>query len=465
MGCPTLPGEKCEDRHSDWYAWVTNPLIRANPLEFVAGTPVSAGPGFFELFDQDIGRAHDELHNNALRLSIEWSRIFPKSTFDTSGNEALRAIASRDALDYYHAVFAALRSRGMKPFVTINHYTLPDWIHDAIGCNLLFITCAKKGWADREKIVPEIAKYAGFVADEFGGEVDDWATLNEPFSAVVIPSYLAPSPDRSNPPGAHLHVGTAKDAMVAMIEGHARMYDAVHAADTKDADGDGIAAKVGIVYNMQAVAPLTSSKEDTAAADDARYFMNEMFLNGVARGDLDRDWNGNVEHRDDLAGRLDFIGVNYYARYFAQAVPLEQTLGAGLISTKITFNFVTPKIDWHYATGIKEVLHEASQYGVPLVISETGVDDGAGTLSAAWVAQTLGNVRQALKEGVDVRGYYYWSLMDNYEWNHGPTMHFGLYAVDPNDKHRIARDAVRVYGEIAKAGAISNDLAARFQVP
>jgi beta-glucosidase/6-phospho-beta-glucosidase/beta-galactosidase len=447
MGCPTIDASRCEDRHSDWYAWITSPFVKYDPLEFMSREPPTAGPGFYELYDQDIGRAHDELRNDAMRLSIEWSRVFPQPTFGVDG-EALRALADPDALAYYHAQLGALRARGMKPFVTINHYTLPDWIHDAVGCNLDFDGCTKRGWADGATIVPEIAKYAGFVAEEFGGEVDDWATLNEPFTAVIIPSFIMPSPDRSNPPGVHFHVDAAKSAMIAMIEAHARMYDAVHAADQSDADGDGVNAKVGIVYNMQAVAPLTDDDADARVAGDARYFMNEMFLDGAARGDLDRNWDGNVEHRDDLAKRIDFIGINYYALLYAQAIPI-QVPGLDRISPKLTFNFATPKTDFHYPAGIAEVLHEASRYGVPLVVSETGVDDGAGAYDAAWVKGTLGYVKKAMNEGVDVRGYFYWSLMDNYEWNHGTHMKFGLYAVDARDKHRTARDGVRAYGQIA----------------
>jgi beta-glucosidase/6-phospho-beta-glucosidase/beta-galactosidase len=115
MGCPTTAPELCEDRNSDWYTWITRPELLADSSTFLAGTPPSAGPGFFELYPQDLARAADELHSNALRLSIEWSRVFPVSTIGVSD---LHSVASASALAYYHAVFAAMKARGLTPFVT-----------------------------------------------------------------------------------------------------------------------------------------------------------------------------------------------------------------------------------------------------------------------------------------------------------------------------------------------------------
>src|SRR3954467_9742108 len=125
MGCPTLPAEQCEDRASDWYAWVTTPSLLADSGPHLAGTPPSGGPGFFELYPHDLDRARDELHSNALRLSIEWSRVFPVSTIGVSD---LRSVANPAALAYYHALFAAMKARGLRPMVTLIHYTLPAWL-------------------------------------------------------------------------------------------------------------------------------------------------------------------------------------------------------------------------------------------------------------------------------------------------------------------------------------------------
>src|SRR5262249_35045608 len=153
--------------------------------------------------------------------------------------DALRAWADPGALTYYHALFAALKARGLTPMVTLNHYTLPVWIHDAYGCHVDLAHCAPRGWLDHDTTVREIAKYAGFVAREFGGEVDLWATENEPFTAVAVAGYFSGFGQRSVPPGVGFDAQSTLAATLALIDAHARMYDAVKANDTADADGDG----------------------------------------------------------------------------------------------------------------------------------------------------------------------------------------------------------------------------------
>lgn len=464
MGCPTIDPAECEDRNSDWYSFITAPSLVKDPGLFIAGDPPSSGPGFYELYDADLDRAKNELKGNALRLSIEWSRVFPKSTIGIEDQAALKAAANPKALAFYHALFAALKARGMRPLVTIDHYTLPSWIHDAVGCHKDFASCSPKGWVDRTTTVHEIAKYAGFVAREFGGEVDDWATLNEPFTAVILPAYLFQTAQRTNPPGVSLQYDAAKTAMLAEIEAHARMYDAVKAGDTVDADGDGKAASVGIVYNLQAIEPDNPmDPQDQNGAKNANYVINQLFLDAVVNGDLDANLDGNVVHRDDLAGRMDFIGINYYARLVVQGTP-----GPFLakLSPLLTFNPLSLTYDYSYPKGIYNVIMYAMRWKVPLLISETGSGSSgdANGLQAAWVVETLSWVARAIHDGAPVTGYFFWSLMDNYEWNHGMQLRFGLYAVDGKDpqKARTARAGVAPFAAIAGAGKVPSDLAAQY---
>jgi beta-glucosidase/6-phospho-beta-glucosidase/beta-galactosidase len=446
MGCPTLPAEQCEDRASDWYAWITRPELLKDPATHLAGTPPSGGPGFFELYPQDLDRAANELHSNALRLSIEWSRIFPVSTIGVSD---LRSVASPAALAYYHAVFKAMKARGLRPLVTLNHYTLPAWLHDASGCHADISRCSPRGWLE-PGAAAEAGRYAGFVAGEFP-EVDLWATLNEPFTAVVLAGYLLPSDQRTNPPGVTLRWAEAKSVFRAMIEAHARMVDAVRAKAPR--------AQVGIVYNLQAVSPKDPKKpQDVQAAKDLAYLMNEAFLNAVARGDADFGLDGKITHRDDLAGRLDFLGVNYYIRATVEG------LGSPLFpdqSPYTTFNPFSMELKGD-AAGISEVLDFASKYRKPIYITETGIEDAADTgAGAAWIATTLRETRRAMSRGADIRGYFYWTLMDNYEWNHGMTMKLGLYAVDPLDRAKTRTVRARAAAAFAAAASRSRERASR----
>jgi beta-galactosidase len=471
MGCPTISAATCEDRNSDWYQWITTKRIVDNPILFMSKDPPATGPGFYELYEQDLDRAagtgNAQLGTRAVRLSIEWSRIFPRPTWNVGSHASLKSIANKEGLDFYHRLFAAMKKRGLEPFVTVNHYSLPLWIHDGNLCNQSLDNCiaqGKAGWADpdRSRIVNEIAKYAGFLAQEFGGEVDRWATLNEPFSAVVVAGYIASSPMRSNPPGLSgpwMRVDGAKTATAAMIEAHARMYDAIKMFDKVDANGDGKAAEIGIVYPFSEILPNSASAEDKTAAENAHYFFEDMFMDGVVHGRLDENWDqgpGKAPVRADIAGRVDFIGVNYYFRFRAKP----GILPGGFVSPFLTFDMLAP---FEAAPkGIYPALMSAKKYGKPLYVTETGTTQDDEPRAAAWIVQTTSEVRRAIKDGVDVRGYFAWSLMDNYEWNHGMNMRFGLYAVHPDSKARAMRDSGEAFGAIAKSRDVTADLEKKY---
>ncbi len=457
MGCPSAMAT-CTDPNSDWYVWVTKPEIVSDPTAHVNGEPVTDGPGFYELYPQDLDRAKNELGNNAFRMSIEWSRVFPTSTVGIEDDAAIKAAASPDALAFYHSVFAALKARGITPLVTINHYALPTWIHDAYGCHVNIDTCSPRGWLDHDLILHEIAKYAGFVAREFGGEVDHFATLNEPLTAVAIAGYLMPSDSRSNPPGVTLKIPETKAAAMTMIEAHARMYDAVKAAAPN--------ANVGIVYNMEAVTPADPTDPvDVQAAKNLSYLLNEVFINAITTGDLDANLDGTTVHRDDLANRLDFLGINYYARLTATGASSPFPDLSPLLTVSVAS---LSSYDYAYPKGIYEVITLAGKWARPIYITETGVADPNDDEGApAWLTDTLVWVKRAMNEGANVQGYFWWTLTDNYEWNHGMTIKMGMYGVDPTDpsKTRHARKTVATYARITAASSIPADLLQTYPAP
>lgn len=456
MGCPSLPPAQCEDRGSDWYQFITDKTLRRERLLFIAGDSPSMGPGFYETYEQDLALARHELGVNSMRLSLEWSRIFPNPTFGISDHEALRQQASAEGLAYYHALLQHMAQLGIKPFVTINHYTLPLWIHDGKACHKNIKTCQAKGWVGAD-IVPELAKFAGFAAREFGYVVDHWMTLNEPFAAVVLPGYLFPNPTRTNPPGVRLKIKEARLAAKTMIEAHARMYDAVHEQDQVDADGDGLKTQVGLVNVFFSVRPNKPERAvDVNAADDLRYWLNEIFMNAVVNGELDENWNRQTVYRSDLQGRLDFVGLNYYASIKVDGTrlpllkPISKLIRLGLKS----------RVDDNYPQGIYQVISEAAErYQLPIYITETGVDQARDEdRGARWLVDTAAWTRQAMADGYDVRGYFYWSLMDNYEWNHGMAQRFGLYAIEGDDplKTRKPRAAVPIYGTLTRQRSLAD---------
>src|SRR5262249_49506258 len=239
--------------------------------------------------------------------------------------------------------------------------------HDAYGCHLDLAHCSPRGWLDKDVTIAEIAKYAGFCAQEFGADVDLWATENEPFLAVAVAGYFFGFGQRSVPPRANLDGDSTRAVTLALIEAHARMYDAVKAVQPN--------AKVGIVYNMQASAPkLANRKLDVQGAANVDYLMNDLFLDAVIKGDVDVNFDGTKMHRDDLANRMDFLGINYYARAVVDG--LDSSIFPQF-SPLMTFNPLTLEIDYAYPRGIYEVIMAAEKkYNhLPIYITETGATD------------------------------------------------------------------------------------------
>jgi beta-galactosidase len=437
-GCPTLPAEDCEDRGSDWYQWVTDPELVADASTHVSGQPLSDGPGHWELYAEDYDRAADALGLDSLRISLEWSRLFPDAPPpDADTPEELALYADADAVAAYHDQLDALAARGLRPMVTLNHYTLPLWIHDGKGCHADLESCSPRGWMDGEETVRRIGEYAAFCAWEYGAQVDLWATLNEPL-AVVLAGYMLPTAERTNPPGTGgADAGVA--VLYAMAEGHAAMYDAVHAHDP--------VASVGAVPNLAAVQPDDpEDPEDLEAVEHFDHVYNRAFLDATVYGELDLDLDGAADaSRPDLAGRMDFIGVNYYTRIVVAGIAVP------LFGDYAWTDFV-PLTTWdEYPEGLGEVATLAGEYGTPVYITENGTPDLEGA-EERFLGPHLDSLRAAVDAGVDVRGYYFWSLIDNYEWNHGMDMRFGLYEVDPQTKARSLRPIGEAYAAAVARG-------------
>lgn len=447
MGCPTWSDDVCLDTASDWYQWVTDPTITEDSSLFVTGEDVRVGPGMWELYEEDIARMQaDGL--TVYRMSLEWSRLFPDGAAEDAVSVAdLDALVEPAALERYHQIFAALDEAGIAPLVTVNHYTLPLWVHDGVACHEDPTGCEASGWRE-DRIVPLIGRFAGWAGAEFGGEVDRWATLNEPF-ATTLSGYVLPGEDRSGPPGRFLDGEGAVASMVHQIEGHAAMYDALHAHDTVDADGDGASLEVGLVLNMVAIAPLDADDPgDAEAVEHLDQLYHGLFLDAVVHGDWDDDLDGTVDRtRDDLGGRLDWLGINYYNQVIVG--DLDQPL-----ISDIPISDVFPQFSWDpYPDGIAEVVARASEYQVPLIITENGtpyVEDRGSDVLEGHLSALAG----AMADGADVRGYLYWSYVDNYEWNHGFDLRFGLYALDSDSKERTEREVLATYRDIISTGVV-----------
>jgi beta-glucosidase/6-phospho-beta-glucosidase/beta-galactosidase len=484
------------DENSDWWAWVRDP---ANLMAHrVSGDLPENGPGFYALYARDARLARGKLHGNALRLSIEWSRIFPTSTaaVDISGGITPAALAALDALAdqtevaHYRAVFAALRDRGLEPMVTLNHFSLPLWVHDPIAVRDAFAPLdpeadvpaglTRAGWLD-PAIVDEFTKLAAYAGWKFGDLVDLWCTINEPVVVIVSGFINVPGVGGNFPPGV-FNFAAVLATIPNLVAAHARAWDALHATDVVDADGDGVPVQAGVVHNMVAFHPADPTHpEDVAGAAHADYIYNRVFLNAVTSGAFDANLDGDTddpgEMRADLAGRSDFIGVNYYLRATTSGFGTPVTPRIPLFDFLPHFAYRTPRtpgappcpstcsdFGWEiYPAGLREVLTFVGTLGVPVYVTENGIADAGDTLRAHYIVDHLATLQGVIADGVaDVRGYLHWSLTDNFEWSSGYFPEFGLATFDPTTGRRRVRAGARPFRSIARHDGITESLLSRY---
>lgn len=403
---------------NDWWAWEQ----QAGRIK--GGDKSGDAVGFAKVFDQDFKLARD-LGQNAFRTSIEWSRIEPE-----------RGKYDAKQIKLYHDMFAAMRRHGLRPNITLMHFTLPNWV------------AAGGGW-ENKATADDFAAYAAFCAREFGAEVDDWVTINEPNS------YAFKSYDEGTWPPGKKDRPMAVTIMGNQMVGHARAAKAVRQHDTAVAHQGGKAASVGLVTNVVYFEPWNSfSPIDQIRASVEDQVWNIALVESLRTGRFVAEMPGvsKIEVADpDLAGSADFLGVNYYRRLQP----------SGMSEYRIADNGQRNDLDWEiYPDGIFRLLERLKQQQLPLYVTENGTPDKADTHRAKFVVQHLMRVWQAIDAGIPVKGYFYWSLMDNFEWAEGFDARFGLYKVDFASSHtsRELTKGGEVYGQIARSNKLSADL-------
>jgi beta-glucosidase/6-phospho-beta-glucosidase/beta-galactosidase len=466
------------DRRSDWWAFTHDAgLIRSG---VVSGDRVERGPGFWRTWRADLDRARTRLAGNAIRLGVEWSRIFPRSTAGVrTGTSVSRAelrrldrLADRSAVRRYGAILRGARARGLRVMLTLSHFTLPLWVHDPLAVRRAFAGrgaddpvpggLRRAGWLDAST-VGEFRKFAAYAAWKFGDDVDLWVTLNEPLVTVSQGFVSIPGVTGVKAP-AVLSYPAALRALANLGLANAAAYDAVRARDRR--------ARVGVVLNMLDWRPSDPARpEDATAARHADQVFNRSFLELAVNGWYDTDADGvrdPGELRPALRGKADFVGVNHYSPAFAQA------LAAPVTPTVPLFDFL-PQITYRGTgnpqgppcpatctdfgwvidpTGLANVVRQAASYGKPVYVTENGIDDAGDRRRPAYLRGYLRALRGAMTGGADVRGYFHWSLLDNFEWAEGFDARFGLYAYDPRTLARRERPSARLFRQIARSGVV-----------
>lgn len=372
-----------------------------------------------------------ELGLQAYRFSISWSRILPAGT----GAVNAKGVA------FYDRLVDALLEQGIRPNATLYHWDLPAALDD------------RGGWLARD-IADWFADYARVMYRALGDRVPMWATLNEPW--VVTD-------------GGYLHG--------VLAPGHRNRYEApiathnlmrAHGAAVEAFRAEGAPGQVGLVVNLEPKVPASDSPEDIAATRRADAYMNRQYLDPALLGrypeemrelfgDAWPEWSD--EDLRAIAQPIDFLGINFYARGVTRHD--DDAPGVTRSSTVKVPGHVYTTMGWEvYAPALTDVLVWVTErYGrIPLYITENGsafydpptaidgrVDD---PLRAWYLREHLRAAHAAIARGVDLRGYFAWSLMDNLEWSAGFSKRFGLVHVDFATLERTPKASARFYREV-----------------
>jgi beta-glucosidase len=420
LGVATSAHQVEGGNQNDWTDWELGSFADGAP-HIADGTVSGAATESFDRFDEDLALMVS-LGVNSYRFSVEWSRLEPtEGTFDG-------AVADR-----YRAWAASLRAAGIEPMVTLHHFTLPRWV------------AAQGGW-ESDETVTDFAAFAGRVAAQLGAEVDLWCTLNEP-NVYVVQGYF----DGVWPPGKKDSVLGAR-VLARLLRAHARATASLRAADLTDANGDGHATRVGLAHHVRFFEAATSAPLDAFITGATDAFFNEATVVAARTGRIRLSVPFELEIDEPepgLVGAFDYLGLNYYTRDHVRA-----DLGTPALSRQfVPEGKPTNDLGWElYPEGLYLFLKRFSKHGWPIYVTENGLADQARDQRPAYLRTHLAALEQAAREGVDVRGYYHWSLLDNFEWAEGYAPKFGLYAVDfaSAAKTRTPTEAVGTFQNVAR---------------
>jgi beta-galactosidase len=426
------------DPNSDWWVWLHD--AQNIQQKHVSGDLPENGGSQWTKYKSDVGLARKKLNANAYRLSIEWSRIFPRSTEGGTTVGELDALADRTALKHYRQVLTAIRAAHMTPFVTLNHFTLPLWLHDPIAARDPFAgvgpddpppSFGAAGWLD-PRAPSEFAKYAGYIAAKLGDLIDYYSPINEA-NVVAVQGYLnVPGVFAAWFPPGVFNYRAVISALLAEARGNAAAYDAIKEQDAT--------ARVGLVQHFIAFRPKRPGQRiDRTGTQHADYLFNRTFLDAAIKGDYDANADRVIvtsEHHPQLAHKSDYLGINYYrtgevtglAQPLSNSVPLYDFIPK-VEYTKKDCPSTCSDVGWNISPaslrGLIPVL--GKRYRLPMYITENGIADRRDRLRAKYIRDHVAAVRQAVRAGADVRGYFYWSLEDNLEWSDGYAPKFGLF--------------------------------------
>ena len=400
--------------NSDWWEF------EQKPGNIKSGEKSGLACDHYNLFESD-HTLLSSLGQNAHRTGIEWSRIIPEE------NEV-----DTEEIEHYHKVLESLKKNKLTGFVTIHHFTIPIWFE-------------RKGGFLKSKNLKHFTRYCEVLAKNFP-EVEFWNTINEP-NVFAAGGYLyGEFPPKKGFFPAFLKVTRN------ILKAHAIAYQKIKEFNPK--------SSVGIVKNypyfIQKYESRFWKKQFASLADN---FFTQVSLDMIKTGKVPFV---PLARKSWLRNTSDFIGVNYYnlARFvFKFGVPVD-------LSMALPDDKRLTQMGWGaYHRGLFEALIRThKEMKKPIYVTESGI----GTLDDEWrqeyIIKQLFEVNKAMQKGADIRGYFYWSSMDNWEWSEGFEPRFGLIGIDYETQERKIKESAKMYEKIARQNKIPSELLEKYKI-
>lgn len=409
-----------------------------SPEKIADGSNGDIANNSYDLYLEDI-KLMKEMGVNAYRFSISWSRILPEgNTIDGTIN--------KEGVKYYHNLLDALKANGIEPYVTLFHFDLPQALETKYNGIL------------SRSFVNDFKDFANVCFNEFGEKVKHWFSINEPqIYALLSYDYGTFPAGRCSPPEGECPAGdSATEPYIAthnLILAHATAVDLYRSKYQASQGGE-----IGISLNCNWSEPYSDSYRDHQAAERAMEFEFGWCLDPIVFGDYPFNMRALVRNRlpyfteeeaKMVKGSFDFIGVNYYTGSYGRSrdinandVPVSYVKDSytDKLNEKdgVAIGPVTNADQYVYPEGIKKILmYLKNRYNDPVIyITENGLSVKEEPLTLIdiarinYLATHLYNINEAISNGVNVKGYFIWSLMDDFEWQSGYTRNVGIIAVD-----------------------------------
>jgi beta-glucosidase len=399
--------------NNQWAAWEKRGKIKSKDCCGLACD-------WWQNAEQDFDLAQS-LGVNALRLSVEWSRIEPQE-----------GIWDDTALARYRQMLKALHQHGIRPFITLHHFTNPLWFE------------AKAAFLNKDS-VRLFQRFTRRIIENLGDLCRDWVTFNEPNVYSSLGYFLG-----EFPPGKKGRFIQAAHVTRNLCLAHAAAYRMIHALQPE--------ASVGWAQHYVVFKPRRpESKVDRWLCSFIARRFNDNFAEGILGGTAPFPLNKFGQSLPEVKDTCDFAGINYYSRlrvgleprspktlFFQISVPPHKPQGdAGI---EVPYGEAYPQ-------GLRQAVEHFAAFKRPIYILENGVPDRADRIRPWLLESTVKEMRELLAEGIDLRGYFHWTLVDNFEWGEGWHLRFGLFELDPVTQKRTSRKSAEIYARLIREAA------------